>query len=141
MKYILTLAFMLLVVIKSNGQKQRSYLQLKDTSNALLTCRDYDPYSYIYNDTVFKQQKYEIRWNIKKLSVYLKNNSDTLEIYPDGVIKFIKIGERVYKIESPTLIEVNKYNNIQSFKRIDDTTTVISKHKLPKWANPKNLNK
>ena len=37
-----------------------------------------------------------------------KPNNDTLFIIPNDKIHFIKIGERVYKIESPTLTEVKK---------------------------------
>lgn len=41
-----------------------------------------------------------------EVAAYLKNGSDTLEIFPGKQIKFIKIGDRVYKIESPRLVEV-----------------------------------
>ena len=74
------------------------------------------------------------------VAIYLAN-SDTLFILPKDKIHFIKIGERVYKIESPTLTEVNKIdtswrinqNRIiqQFFKRSDSIS-----NKLPNyWFN------
>ena len=42
-------------------------------------------------------------------------NSDTLFILPNDKIHFIKIGDRVYKIESPTLTEVHPASMINGF--------------------------
>jgi len=41
-----------------------------------------------------------------EVSAYLKAGSDTLEVFPGKQIKFIKVGDRVYRIESPRLTEV-----------------------------------
>jgi len=45
------------------------------------------------------------------LRLIQKANSDTLEVLSFGKIKFVKIGDRVYKIESPKLTEVEKGND------------------------------
>lgn len=48
------------------------------------------------------------RWDDGNISAFFRSGSDTLEILRPDKIHFIKIGDRVYKIESPTLTEVKE---------------------------------
>ena len=79
MKQLLLIALVLFVT-NINGQKKDFYLE-KNGSNILKV----------------ESQKFIAKVNF---------NSDTLEVMDFSIIKFIKIGDKVYKIESPTLTEL-----------------------------------
>ena len=81
----LILVFMLLATIKSNGQKNRLKNYVQDTTTHSFYFTPSPPISY-----------------------YVRVINDTIYIETVGSLKAIKIGDRVYKIESPTLKEVNK---------------------------------
>ena len=63
-------------------------------------------------DALFIKNSYTscdiLRVNLDSLKMNIPCKSDTLYINYSPIIKFIKIGDRVYKIESPTLTEVPK---------------------------------
>ena len=84
----LLLVFMLLT-LQSNGQKVKK-------PNFTIT----DCYTLLIVDTRVKKDYTDFP------EMFIKCNSDTLVINHTGLMRFIKIGERVYKIESPTLTEV-----------------------------------
>lgn len=87
----LLFAFMLFAVIKSNGQDTAYYSKgMGRNFNGVVSAHSFMMY-----------QK----------DVILRFNSDTLEILRPDKIKFIKIGERIYKIESPTLMEIKRESN------------------------------
>ena len=52
-----------------------------------------------------------------------KFGNDTLYIYPQDKIHFLKIGDRVYKIESPTLTEVKPIGNKLGYSLQDFIST------------------
>lgn len=84
MKYLIPLITICLLSFKSNGQKIQ-YQIIPDN-----TIKYFD--IIVFGSHGFNAQ--------------LAIGSDTLEITATGRVKFIKIGERIYKIESPTLVEV-----------------------------------
>lgn len=65
-------------------------------------------------------------------SAIIKGSSDTLEILRPDKIHFIKIGDRIYKIESPMLIEVpnNKWAIIPPYGSIKLTSDSLTRYPI-----------
>lgn len=91
----LLFAFMLLASLQSNGQK-------KDTMDERSKYWSVLDNSAKRNKPIFSSSGDML---ISSLSVY-QYKSDTLYIKRPDMIRFIKIGDRVYRIESPMLTEV-----------------------------------
>jgi len=64
-----------------------------------------------------------------RLIAKINLNSDTLHVLDFTVVKYIKIGDRVYKIESPTLTEMSNTLNYSSQSMILGNDTSIYKPK------------
>lgn len=109
MKTLLTL-ITLFFVFECSGQKI-----LKSDTAAMAT-------GYKKSDLYVKNQGLPIAFYTQSeppIAMY-KPNNDTLFILPNDKIHFIKIGERVYKIESPTLTEVKKDSVFLHFRNYEN---------------------
>lgn len=80
----LLLAIFILATLQSNGQQR-------------------EPFKFVGAETV---KRFDLLIQFENFYAQVSKGSDTLEITSTGHIKFIKIGDRIYKIESPRLTEI-----------------------------------
>lgn len=106
MKTLITIAFMLLATLQSNGQKQTI---LYNQKGAKCVCGIF-PINHLHQTlTQYREAKFDLKVSNEPvdLDAVLLQNNDTLYLRGNNPhIKFIKIGNRVYNIESPKIIEI-----------------------------------
>lgn len=100
---------MLLATLQSNGQKNIKWKKPHpdyDISSVVFDPRGYCRCGVTPVTHTHISQVNDIRFVDSPMYARYKQGSDTLEILRPDKIRFIRIGERVYMIDSPTLIEV-----------------------------------